>query len=239
MKVLRRVVRIDEEKCDGCGLCVPACAEGAIRIVDGKARLISESFCDGLGACIGECPNGAISIEEREAEEFDEQAVEEHLKSVQDKTVPIPGCPHSQQALEFIRPTEDGSVPFKTSLGHWPVKIDLIPPDAPFLKGGNLLVTADCVPVAYSRFHGDFIGNGVVMLGCPKFGDVERVIQKFIQIFKRNPIKRIQVIRMEVPCCGALPVLLKKAMSQAKVNIPMEEVVIGIKGEIISRAEIP
>ncbi|MFN3534253.1 MAG: ATP-binding protein [Desulfatiglandales bacterium] len=239
MKVMRKIVKIDEEKCDGCGFCVPACAEGAIKIVDGKARLVSESFCDGLGACLGECPNGAISIEEREAEEFDERAVEEYLSSTQEKETHILGCPHSQKVLEYKVVCEEEGAPLRVLVRQWPIKIDLVPADAPFLKDSQLLVVADCVPVAYPSFHRDFLGEKAILLGCPKFGDTQRGIQKFIQIFKQNHIKGIQVVRMEVPCCGALPVMLKRAMSQAGKNIPMEEVVVGTKGEIISRADIP
>lgn len=239
MKVLRRIVKIDDEKCDGCGLCVPACAEAAIKIIDGKARLVSESFCDGLGACLGECPNNAISIVEREAEEFDEKAVEEYLKSLQDQVVSISGCPHSYQVNQSIRLSDQEACPPERRPLQWPVKIDLVPPKAPFLLNADLLVTADCVPVVYEEFHRDFVGKGVVMLGCPKFGDAERMIQKFVQIFKGNPIKNIRVLRMEVPCCGGLPVLLKRAMARSMVHIPIEETVVGTNGEIISRVEIP
>lgn len=232
MKVMRRVIKIDEEKCDGCGICVPACAEGAIKIVDGKARLVSESFCDGLGACLGECPNNAITLEEREAEEFDEKAVEEHLKAKTEEALHIPGCPHGQKVLDLRYDKADGS-----HLRNWPIKIDLVPADANFLKDAHLLVTADCVPVAYGPFR-DLVSERIVILGCPKFGDSQRQLQKFSAIFTKNPIKGIHVLRMEVPCCGALPVIVKRAMAQANVHIPMEEVVIGTNGKIISRAEI-
>jgi ferredoxin len=231
MKVTRKVVRIDEEKCDGCGLCIPSCAEGAIQLVDGKARLISEKFCDGLGACLGECPKGAISIEEREAEEFDEEAVMEYQKALEKTASSIPGCPVSQKAQEFKESKT-------TKLWHWPVKINLVPVDADFLKESFLLVIADCVGVCYPTLQDDFFNKKVVLIGCPKFDDQRRYVEKFSQIFQKNAIKGIQLLRMEVPCCGGLAVILKNAMKTAGVQIPMEEVVIGIKGEILSRAVI-
>jgi len=231
MKVIRKVVKIDEEKCDGCGLCVPACAEGAIQLVNGKARLISEKFCDGLGACLGECPKDAISIEEREAEEFDGEAVMEYQKTLEKTINSIPGCLLSQRVQEFSD--------VKTSrLENWPVKINLIPVDANFLKDSYLLVIADCVGACYPALQEDFFNKKVVMIGCPKFDDQERYIEKFAQIFQRHHIKGIQLLRMEVPCCGGLAIILKNAMKKAILNIPMEEVVIGIKGEILSSAII-
>jgi len=154
MKVLRKIIRIDEDLCNGCGDCVISCAEGSLEITDGKARVISDKYCDGLGACIGECPTGALTIVEREAEEFDVEAVEEHLA---DSKTSVPG----------------GASAGVSSLSHWPVQIRLVPPNAPFLKEADLLVVADCVPVAFPSFHSDFLEGKVVMMGCPKFDDVE------------------------------------------------------------------
>ena len=199
MKTKRKIVEIDDELCDGCGLCVPSCAEGAIQIIDGKARLVAEKYCDGLGACLGECPTGALSVVEREAEEFDERAVEEYLKSrdskerAQEATLPC-GCP-SAQVQSFIsqlahqgerEPVSGGAT--ASALSHWPIQIRLVPPTAPFLKGADLLVAADCTPFTYPSFHQDFLKGRVLMVGCPKFDDVRAYIEKFAEIFAGAPI---------------------------------------------------
>ena len=231
MKLIRKIIEIDDELCDGCGECVPGCAEGALQIVDGKARLVSESYCDGLGACIGECPNGAITIVEREAEDFDEEAVELFLKDKEEKPVYVPlacGCP-STQVQTFT--------PSVSNLSHWPVQINLVPPSAPFLKGADLLVAADCTVVAYSNFHRDFLKDKVVMIGCPKFDAVEEYILKFTEIFKVTGIKSITALVMEVPCCSGLPMIVKRAMDAAGKDIPMEEIVISTKGDILKREQ--
>ena len=229
MKVMRKIIKIDEELCDGCGQCVPGCAEGALQIVDGKARLVSESYCDGLGACLRECPNGAITMVEREAEDFDEEAVETYLKEKTEKPVDVPlacGCP-STQVQAFT--------PSVSSLSHWPVQINLVPPSAPFLKGADLLVAADCTAVAYANFHQDFLNGKVLMIGCPKFDDVEEYILKFTEIFKVADIKSITALIMEVPCCSGLPIIIKRAMMNAGKKISVEKIIIGTKGEILKR----
>jgi NAD-dependent dihydropyrimidine dehydrogenase PreA subunit len=246
MKVMRKIIEIDEELCDGCGECVPGCAEGAIEIIDGKARLVSESYCDGLGACLGECPNGAISIEEREAEDFDEEAVEAYLKEQAEKPVDVPlacGCPSTQVQTFIPKASEqawvaDGSQPgAESTFSHWPVQINLVPPIAPFLKGADLLIAADCTPLAYPNFHRDFLKGKVVMIGCPKFDDVEEYILKFTEIFKVAGIKSITALVMEVPCCSGLPMIVKRAMDAAGKDIPMEEIVISTKGDILKREQ--
>ncbi len=244
MKVMRKIIEIDEELCDGCGECVPSCAEGAIEVVDGKARVVAEKYCDGLGACMGDCPNGALRIIEREAEDFDEEAVELYLKEKEEKPVEVPmacGCP-STQVQTFI-PTSpgretvaaDSQMRITSALAQWPVQINLVPPIAPFLKGADLLIAADCVPVAYPNFHQDFLKEKVVMVGCPKFDDVEGYIRKFTDIFKTADIKSITSVVMEVPCCSGLPVILQRAMDAAGKKIPMEQVVISTRGEILKR----
>jgi Pyruvate/2-oxoacid:ferredoxin oxidoreductase delta subunit len=248
MKVTRKIVKIDEELCDGCGQCVPGCAEGAIEIRDGKARLVSESYCDGLGACLGECPNGAITIVEREAEDFDEEAVEAYLREKEkaEKPVELPlacGCPstHVQTFIPKVSDkkgmTGDSQPGIESTLSHWPVQINLVPPTAPFLKGADLLIAADCTPLAYPNFHKDFLKGKVVMIGCPKFDDVEDYILKFTEIFKKAEIKSITVLIMQVPCCSGLPMLVKRAMDAAGKDIPLEETVISTRGDILKRGQ--
>ena len=249
MEVKRKIIQIDEELCDGCGQCVPSCAEGAIQIVDGKARLVADKYCDGLGACLGECPNGALTIVEREAEEFDEEAVEEYMnakaqKETSEKATMACGCP-SAQIQSFVPPasrerTNEPTIQ-KTSisaLSHWPVQIRLVPPTAPFLKGADLLVAADCTPVAYPNFHEDFLKGKVVVVGCPKFDDVQDYIQKFADIFSTADIKSITVAVMEVPCCQGLPIIVEKAMVMASRKIPMEKMVISARGEVLGREKL-
>lgn len=246
MKVKRKIIEIDDERCDGCGQCVPACAEGAIEIVDGKARIVAEKYCDGLGACLGECPNDALTIVEREADDFDEEAVEAFLKekeqAVTQTEQPVPGgCP-SARVQTFIpsAPCQGANAAAVqpgagSELSHWPVQIHLVPPTAPFLKGADLLIAADCTPVAYPNFHQNFLKGKVVMVGCPKFDDVEEYIQKFVDIFKTADINSITTVFMEVPCCSGLPMVVKKAMEAAGKDIPVEEVVISTRGEILTR----
>ena len=249
MEATRRIVEIDEELCDGCGICVPACAEGAIEVVDGKARLVAEKYCDGLGACLGECPNGAITVVEREAEEFDEEAVEEYLRSKAGQGSPEAaamacGCPSSQ--IETLNPPvscQEADEPgaherILSVLSHWPVQIRLVPPTAPFLKGAHLLVAADCTPVAYPNFHKDFLRGRVIMVGCPKFDDVPGYIQKFADIFNESDIKSVTVVVMEVPCCSSLPVIVRKAMELTGKQFPLEEIVITRRGEILKRHKL-
>lgn len=245
MKVMRKIIEIDDELCDGCGQCVPACAEGAIEIIDGKARLVAEKYCDGLGACLGECPNGALTIIEREADDFDESAVEASLKEKGEKPAEPTlacGCP-STQIQSFIPSASigkalanDSETKVGSSLSHWPVQIHLVPPTAPFLKGANLLVAADCTPVAYPNFHQHFLKDKVVMVGCPKFDDVEEYIRKFTDIFKTADIKSITSLIMEVPCCFGLPMIIRKALETAGKDIPLEEIVISTRGEILEKA---
>ena len=253
MKTVRNIIEIDEALCDGCGNCVPSCAEGALEIIDGKAKVIAEIYCDGLGACLGECPVGALKIIEREADEFDEEAVEELLAEKTNET-PAPaadcGCGCQSAGLQTFGTPQSGFVPApqsepltagqteESALGHWPVQIMLIPPTAPFLKGADLLVLADCVPVAFPTVHRDFLQGKAVMMGCPKLDDAQQYIEKFAQICKQSGIKSITAVVMEVPCCSGLPMIVKKGMEMAGVKLPMEEVVISTRGKILERKQV-
>lgn len=246
MKIKRKIIEIDEEKCDGCGNCVISCAEGALAIVDGKAKVISDNLCDGLGACLGECPQDALKIIEREAEAFDEEAVEVHLagqESAGEKQESMPcGCPSTR--IQSFSPCSTANQPVRQSAGgpsalsHWPVQIRLIPPDAPFLKGADLLVVADCVPVAFPSLHQTFLQGKTVMIGCPKFDDAEAYIDKFAAIFQTAGIKSITTVVMEVPCCSGLPMIVKKGLQKAGRQIPSTQVVISTRGEILEEHKV-
>ena len=248
MKVIRKIINIDEDLCNGCGNCVPACAEGALEIIDGKARVIAEIYCDGLGACLGECPTGALTIEERQADEFDEHAVEKLLAEKQKapeapQVLPmaVGGCPSARMVQSFgpapAAAPSAGELA-ESALSHWPVQIMLVPPTAPFLKGADLLVLADCVPVAFPTLHRDFLQGKRVMLGCPKFDNAQAYIDKFAQICKQSGIRSITSVVMEVPCCAALPIIVQKGMERSGVKIPMEEVVISVRGKILERRQV-
>jgi NAD-dependent dihydropyrimidine dehydrogenase PreA subunit len=252
--MIREIVKIDEEKCDGCGLCVPACAEGAIQIIDGKARLLADNLCDGLGACLGHCPKDAIIIEKRAADEFDEEAVVEHLgnagraaaahpaparggcPSAQVQSIAAPahggGCP-SARMMGFDKPTapaEESSA--RTSeLRQWPVQMHLVPPSAPFLQKADLLLAADCVPFAYADFHRDFLQGRALLIGCPKLDDGQAYLQKLTAILSQNEIRSLTVLHMEVPCCSGLIMLARQAIAASGKNVPLETVRIGIQGE--------
>ncbi|NPA95175.1 MAG: 4Fe-4S dicluster domain-containing protein [Thermodesulfobacteria bacterium] len=238
MKIKRKIIHIDEELCNGCGQCVPACEEGAIEIVDGKARLVAEKYCDGLGACLGECPTGALQIVEREAEDFDEEAVHEYLS----KKKAGASCPSAQlknlsqsSCQEVNRPTvlkEKQSL-----LGHWPIQIRLVPPAAPFLQGSNLLVVADCTAVACPDFHDRFVAGKVIMMGCPKFDDQDAYVERFKEIFMKNNIATLHTVIMEVPCCSAMLGILKKAIKEAGKSMDIGYTVIGLKGAVLSEGK--
>lgn len=231
-KVQRKIIRIDEAKCNGCGLCIIACAEGALELRDGKAKLVSEKYCDGLAACIGECPEGALTISEREAEEFDEAAVEHHLHEKEHAEEKLPcGCP-SVTVTRFERAEEPSTcVQQKSTLGQWPVQLALVPPHAPYLNQADLLLSADCVPYAYAGFHQDFLCNHALLVACPKLDDFEAHLEKLTDVLSQAQVKSLTVLRMEVPCCSGLSFMAKKALAASGKALPFKEVVIGIRGE--------
>jgi len=253
--VKRKIIEIDEERCDGCGMCVPSCAEGAIQVIDGKARLVADKYCDGLGACLGDCPQGALRVIEREAEEFDEAAVEAYLKGGTPAPVPEPpsapamacGCPSAQvRTLERPAPAaaRASGCPGQqvrevrardSALSHWPVQITLVPPTAAFLKGADVLVLADCVGPAYPRLHEDLMAGRTVLMGCPKLDDAEAYIEKFTEMFRSAGIRNLTVAMMEVPCCSGLNAIVQEALRRAGASIPVDQVVISVKGERMER----
>ena len=201
--MIRKIIQINEEKCNGCGLCANACHEGAIDIIDGKAKLVREHFCDGLGDCLPECPTGAITFVEREVPEYDEAAV---ARAKQEKL----------QESELLR--------------NWPVQIKLAPVQAPYFDGANLLIAADCSAYAYASFHKDFVKGRVTLIGCPKL-DVIDYSEKLTQILQNNSIASVTVVRMEVPCCGGIEYAVNRALQNSGKFIPRQVITIGIKGE--------
>lgn len=237
VKVKRSIVKIDEEKCDGCGSCVPSCAEGALRIIDGKAKLVSEVYCDGLGACLGECPQGAITIEERTAEEYNEEATKVHLEEMIQEEEPAVGC-DSTNVAQFVESGTDVNemVSRRSLLGHWPVQLTLVPATAPFLQDADLVIAADCVPFAYPGFHHDFLKDHALVVACPKLDDFQAHLARLTEILKQSSVNSLKVVHMEVPCCSGLVYMARQAIQQSGKDIPMEEITIGIKGEIMATA---
>lgn len=236
--MLRKIVKIDEEKCNGCGECIVNCPEGALQILDGKARLVKESYCDGLGACIGNCPLGAITIEEREADVFDEQAVQKHMAQAANPAPACPsgggGCPGS--AMRQMQPvvTEDSaSEGAGSQLSHWPVQLALVPPNAPFLQDADLLLVADCVPFAMADFHSRFLDGHAIVVGCPKLDNSGTYVQKLRAIFEQSSIRSLTIIHMEVPCCTGLCRIARAALEAVGRNIPVKEIVISIDGRVV------
>jgi Pyruvate/2-oxoacid:ferredoxin oxidoreductase delta subunit len=279
---IRKMVKIDEEKCNGCGACVPGCAEGALAIVDGKARLVKESYCDGLGACLGECPQGAISIEERDAAEFDPAAVERHLAgggaaahpaplatspapaaarlfgagAAAGRAAPSPsatqgreapaaahhgGCPGSRM-MQFRRPpapaaTSDApptSGPAQSALNHWPVQLALLPVEAPFYQDAELVLSADCAAFALGDFHSRLLRGRALAIACPKLDDVAPYVDKLTEILRRNRVRGLVLVHMEVPCCGGIVRLAHEAARRSGRTIPARDVTVSVSGEILS-----
>lgn len=206
--VVRKIVNIDESLCNGCGNCIPQCAEGALEIVNSKARIVKETYCDGLGACVGYCPQGAITIIEQEAERFDEEAVRQHLEKT-------------------VVKTERSSVQ-----SQWPVKLTLVPIQAPFFEKADLLLAADCAPVAYPKLHNSLLIGKRIIIGCPKFEDARTYAEKLGEILKKNDVGSITIVYMEVPCCFGLKWAVDKALQESGKKIPVKQYVLTIGGEI-------
>jgi NAD-dependent dihydropyrimidine dehydrogenase PreA subunit len=258
---IREMVTIDEEKCDGCGLCVPSCAEGAIQIIDGKARLVADNLCDGLGACLGDCPQGAITIEKRAAAEFDEEAVARRLQEIGREPLshspsPVPsaqggGCP-SAQVKSFSAAAHGGGCPSArpvdfaakpgaatgdagqrpSELRQWPVQMHLVPPTAPFLQDAEVLLAADCVAFAYADFHKDMLQDKALLIGCPKLDDGQAYLQKLTDMLQHGSIRTLSVVVMEVPCCSGLVAIARQALAASGKEIPLEIITVGVQGDI-------
>ncbi len=239
--VKRKIIKIDEDLCDGCGECVPACAEGAIQVVDGKAKLVSEVYCDGLGDCLGECPQGAITLEEREAVPFNEKAVEEHLRNLQstgevkteEKTTPCTASRTMEpDAIPDKSDNGEEAAEVPSQLQNWPIQLKLVPPDAPFREGANLIIAADCVPFALSGFHRRLLRGKSLLIGCPKLDGADEYVDKLAAIFKQVKPEKVTVAIMEVPCCRGLLQIVEKAREEAGVAFETEQAVVTIRGEI-------
>jgi len=243
----RKIIEIDEDKCTGCGACVTSCAEGALQIVGGKAKVVNEVFCDGLGACIGECPEGALRIIERDAPEFDEQAVEEHLRATKpphgrSATEPEPcGCPSHNPMILTASQAKGPAAPYHgesladlpPELTNWPVQWRLVTSAMPFFKGKELLLAADCVPFAYRDFHGRFLRGMPLIIGCPKLDEQKGYMDKLTDIFRNATPSQVRIVHMEVPCCHGLKRLVDEAVRLSGKKIPVRTTVVGIRGEVL------
>ena len=241
----RKIIEIDESLCNGCGQCVTGCAEGALEIIDGVAKIVADHFCDGLGACIGHCPTGALQIIERDAPEFDEEAVEERLAEIKKAASPC-GCMSSRPMT--MTPCQTANAPTAqatqstgsgSALASWPIKLRLVPPNAPFLQGAKLLLAADCVPPAFPAFHSALLPGRIALLGCPKFDDVPSYVEKLTAIIQQNDIVDITVLQMEVPCCAGMSRLAAQAIAASGKRVPATQVVVTRRGEIAGMVPLP
>ena len=222
MKILRNMIEIDDSLCNGCGQCILACAERALELIDGKAKVVSDNLCDGLGACIGECPTGALKITRQETDAFDEKAVLKRLEAVSPATQRA--CPG--ESLQTLSP-----VPTATSaLTHWPIKLQLLPVTAPFLDNADLLIAADCTAFSSARFHEDYLKGKILLTACPKFGDTGYILEKLTTIFKTHPIHGVTVLSMQVPCCGGLFRLANQALAHANSSATPSHIVLSTQG---------
>ena len=237
MYMKRKIIKIDQELCNGCGLCAQACHEGAIGMVQGKAALLREDYCDGLGDCLPACPMGAIAFEEREAPAYDAAAVAAAQAKKAENAEPLPcGCPGSQSKkihrTAAVLPSTEAPGPMESALSQWPVQIKLAPVHAPYFDGADLLIAADCTAYAYGDFHRRFIKGRVTLIGCPKLDEGDYA-EKLTEILKRNDIRSLKILRMEVPCCGGLENAVKRALEASGQLIPWQVVVISTDGRIV------
>lgn len=256
-KIKRKIIRIDEDLCDGCGSCIPACPEQALQIVETsrgpKARLVKELYCDGLGACLGNCPRNALKLAEEEAEPYDEEATTAHIKNILEKHIEHHRRGHAGTRARRVSPdrpvsracpggavaTWDGGEPqagqrikLASELRQWPVQIHLVPVSASFLRNADIALIADCVPFAYANLHEDILKGKAVLVGCPKLDDTGIYVEKIARIIEDAKPKRISVVRMEVPCCSGLSRIVEEARKRSGIDVPVDEVIIGVKGEI-------
>jgi ferredoxin len=237
-KVLRKIIEIDEEKCTGCGECINSCAEGALALVGGKAKLVKEKYCDGLASCLRECPTGALKIVEREAEDFDEAETNLHIKELKQKTSEVPcTCADAavrklEKPISKLNSTEEADQ--VSNLTHWPVQLTLVPAGAKFLHQADVVLVADCVPFAYPNLHRDFLKDHAVLVACPKLDDAKAHTAKLTQIIQQTNLKSLTVVRMEVPCCSGLTNIARQATASKGLTTPLKEVVISFQGNIKS-----
>lgn len=228
--MIRKIIKIDEEKCNGCGACVSACHEGAIGLIDGKAKLMRDDYCDGLGDCLPSCPTGAISFEQREAADYNEKAVmENRLKK--HGIANHGGCPGSKLSRIMHGHGSHTDIKAESRLSQWPVQIKLVPVNAPYFDGADLLIAADCTAFAYGNFHNDFIKDKITLIGCPKLDSVD-YSEKLTAVLAVNDIKSVTVVRMEVPCCGGIQTAVQKALDASGKNVPLNVTVISTDGKI-------
>ena len=231
--MIRKIIKIDEEKCNGCGACVSACHEGAIGLVDGKAKLLRDDYCDGLGDCLPTCPTGAITFEKREAADYNEKAVMEN-KLKKHGIAHHGGCPGSRLGRIMHEHSSHNEVKVESRLSQWPVQIKLVPVNAPYFDGADLLIAADCTAFAYGNFHNDFIKDKITLIGCPKLDSVD-YSEKLTAILAVNDIRSVTVVRMEVPCCGGIQMAVQKALDASGKRIPLNVTVISTDGKIINK----
>ncbi|NNM54873.1 MAG: 4Fe-4S binding protein [Spirochaetales bacterium] len=230
----RLIIEIDEELCNGCGACIPGCHEGALQILDGKARLVGDALCDGLGACLGDCPQGALRVVNREAEAFREELATVAQPKMLVSPPTAPGCPGSRVRMlgnPSLQPSQ-GFQPSRSALQQWPVQWNLVPVSAPFLEQADLLLCADCVPFAYADFHRQLLPGHVLMVGCPKFDDVAAYSEKLTRILQTRTIRSITVVKMDVPCCSGIAALTKRSLSASGKNLPYAEVTVTVDGHL-------
>ncbi len=231
----RNIIKINEEKCNGCGLCIPNCPEGALKIVDGKIKLVSESLCDGLGACVGRCPTGALIVEERDAQVFDEAQAKKNMEKARGQPPQgMGGCPGSmaRQWNKLKGDTQD--VVGSSALAQWPVQLKLLNPRAPYFQNADLVIAADCVPFSYPHFHARFLKGKILIIFCPKLDHAnEEYIETLVEIFRINTIKSLTVVHMEVPCCSGTLHIIEEALKESGKSIIIKDYTISLQGEII------